>query len=295
LIENDFVLFSGFTMNFFTNLTRKVFAYNMTAGTKGSWREMQEIPIEVGLTHGAYVVVGSSMYICGGYLDHHPGNSSAYCLRYDHRNPIGSQWSFFASLPGPRAGGGMHYIAERNSLLFATGASRPNASDPVYTLDHNDVWELSLSNMASGWIPRSPLPYMGNHVGYTSVVYNGKNRYYVLGGQKGEDEHKGNYDSLYEFDVSLNIWIKRANMPEKRGHFSSSVIPYGCGFLIVGGATNAGKSGNVTYYSVDTDSWSHIGILPRKLNTPVCRVYAGSLICESGLLYLNFSWYQQIA
>jgi hypothetical protein len=266
----------------------------MSAGVTGSWREMEQVPIEVGVTHGAVVVVDSVIYLCGGYLDHHPGNASAFCLMYSHKQPIGSQWNYLPNLPEPRAGGAMHYLAERNSLLFSTGASRPDPLNPIHTVDHSDVWELSLTNMSAGWIPQTPLPYMSNHVGFTTVKYKGKNRYYVLGGQTGEDEFRGNHDELYEFDVTQNSWIKRRKMPQKRGHFSASTIPYGCGFLIVGGATNAGKTSNITYYSIETDSWSHVGNVPNRLNTPVCVITRGSLFCESGFLTKKFSWYQNI-
>lgn len=73
----------------------------------------------------------------------------------------------------------------------------------------------------------------------------------------------------------------------ERGHASSSTIPYGCGFLIMAGSTNSGKTNSIHYYNIETDVWYDIGNLPAKKNTPVCVIYPDAnggddwLLCES--------------
>lgn len=63
-------------------------------------------------------------------------------------------------------------------------------------------------------------------------------------------------------------------MPMARGHASSSTLAYGCGFIIIGGALNGGvMTADISYYDIDTDTWTKIGDLPKEKNTPVCVIY----------------------
>jgi hypothetical protein len=64
------------------------------------------------------VVIGSKIYLCGGYYGGHPGKEIPYCLTYDHDAPSGTQWTRFVDLPERRAGGGMVYDSKRNALYI---------------------------------------------------------------------------------------------------------------------------------------------------------------------------------
>jgi hypothetical protein len=100
-------------------------------------------------------------------------------------------------------------------------------------------------------------------------------------------------------------WIRRKNMTFARGHASASTIAYGCGFLMIGGAINSGVSGTeqtaiISYYGIDTDTWTDIGVLPKKINTPVCVIVpnvAGSdwVYCQTGSVSGSFSWKRKIS
>lgn len=305
--NKDLIIFSGFSTGF-GKLTRKVYAYDTTSPNsltnKTKWREMQDIPIDQGLTHGAFALntnlKNNVVYICGGYIGRHPGPATNICLQYNVTAPNSSQWSYLPSLPFNRSGAGMIYDAVSNSLLFTTGSSRPDSKNLIHTIDHNETWKLNLSNIKAGWILKTPIPYSANHVGSVTVNYKGiKERHYILGGQKSEDEKNSNLDNVYEWDNISEKWIQRKSMLFPRGHFSSSTVPYKqCGFIIAAGAINKFKKTNdVSYYNIETDTWYSIGTLPAGLNTPVCDIGADNYFyCETGNVVgaPKFSWRQQI-
>lgn len=76
--------------------------------------------------------------------------------------PSGQQWSSIANLPTDRAGGGMIYDHERNSLLFASGAVRPEQGNPD-AFDHTDAWLYNLDNPSDGWTTTTSIPIGKSH------------------------------------------------------------------------------------------------------------------------------------
>jgi hypothetical protein len=289
MIGKDFVVVSGFTGNW-DKVTKKVYALD-TTDSKAVWREMDEVPTSQGFSHAAFAVDGLTMYICGQYVGPSPGPDAPTCLKYEHGASKGKQWSFLPDLPDGRGGGGMFYLKETNSLLYSTGAIRHGGN----WIDFKSTWELKLSNIRDGWKTLPDLPYAGNHVGHVSAELNGKKRYFIMGGQKTFDEANGNVRDNYEWDNNDRKWIKRADLPDARGHFSSSSTPYGCGFLYAGGALNGHrKTDDITYYGIDSDKFQSIGDLPRDVNTPVCAVaYLNTgdwLYCVTGPVSSEFSW-----
>ncbi len=208
------------------------------------------------------------------YLGGHPGPAINDCAVYDHsKSPGSGQWSLLPKLPADRAGGGMIYDEEKNSLIFAAGAVRPIPGNPNAD-DYSDTWSLNLGNIGAGWQDKPNIPFLANHLSFASAVDGqGKPRHYFCGGQEGENEGSGNNKDNYEWLSGSQSWAKRADMPFTRGHASSSTVGYGCGFLIVAGSTNEmGKTGDISYYDITTDSWTYIGDLGDDLNTPVCDV-----------------------
>jgi hypothetical protein len=266
LIGDDFVIVSGFSGTF-NNVTTRVFAFD-TKNATAKWREMDAVPV-TGFTHAGYAVNGSVLYICGSYVGGvNVIQDGPICLKYTHTAPLGSQWSFLPSLPDGRGGGGFFHIKETNSLLYAAGATRRGI-----TIDQNTTWELFLDNLSAGWVTRAPTLYRGNHISHVTVFYNGRYRYYIAGGQLQQRESSSNQPDLLEWDQANMAWIRRANMTLPRGHASSSTLPYGCGFMMMGGAINTGTTtSDISYYAIDTDTWTKIGDLPRSLNTPVCDI-----------------------
>ena len=213
---------------------------------------------------------------------------------YDHSKSPGSgqQWSYFKELPVGRAGGGLVYDPDRNALFFTAGAERPVAGN-ANAVDYKDTWMYSFSNPGAGWVKKLDLPFLSNHMSFvTAKDQTGKNRHYFLAGQVGENEWSGNVKSNYEWDAVNETWIKRKDLPVARGHAASSTRAIGCGFIIAGGAVNGGKTKDVTYYDIPSDSWTKIGDLPNFVNTPVCDIdFAGGYFyCESGYVNGSFSY-----
>jgi N-acetylneuraminic acid mutarotase len=269
--------------------TNKTWAYNVTSQT---WRQMDSIPIELGVTHMPIVFVGSNIYACGGFVNGtSPGlPARKECFMYSHENALGSQWTRIPDLPDIRAGGAMFYDSIRNSIFYATGADfhSPNPPRPV---DWSTVWELSLANPIA-WTARSASPYKANHVGFTTVVYQGVERHFMMGGQEAHNEWSGQLNRTYEYVSTTDTWIQRASMLSGTSHIQSSVIPYNnCGVLVVGGKNNlASVSSDVVYYDIGTNTWSKIGTTPTSISASVCDVIDGYLYCQTGCIGCKFSY-----
>jgi N-acetylneuraminic acid mutarotase len=154
-----------------------------------------------------------------------------------------------------------------------------------------------LDNLDGGWNAKVDTPHLGNHLGYTTIFHQGKERHYIMGGQRGSNEPNGNTIQLHEFDIANNTWSQHKDMLFPRGHLLTSTVKYGnCGFLIMGGAINGKQmTSDISYYSIDTNTWTKIGDLPRALNSPVCTIAADFYIyCQGGLIREQFAVRRQI-
>jgi Kelch motif len=299
MLGTDLILFSGFSGDY-SFVTDKTFAYDTASGTENkTWREMDPIPEPIGITHAGHVFKNKKIYACGGYIGGNDYPAGSDCFLYNHKSPRGSQWSMLPSLPEKRSGGGMIYDSKRNSLIYATGAYRHSWVGDQEIVDRNNVWELHLGNLSEGWINKTSIPYIANHVGFTTVrLLNGNERHFFLGGQQGQLESGGNFDAHYEYVASTDTWIERQPMPFGRGHFSSSVVNYRhCGYFIAAGATNFGnyeKTADISFYSLEYDNWTHIGNLPFALNSPVCAISGEYYYCQSGWVNSPYSFKRKI-
>ena len=63
----------------------------------------------------------------------------------------------------------------------------------------------------------------------------------------------------------------------------------GCGFIVAGGRTNKGLTGDIIYYNSFDDTWQSIGRLPVDIHTNACVVAFGMLRCEAGWATGTFS------
>jgi hypothetical protein len=290
MIGDDFVVVSGYTGNW-GQVTKKVYAYNVK-DPAAIWREMDDVPVDIGFSHAAFAVDGMVMYICGGYIGATPGPHTDKCLKYYHTNEKGKQFEFLPNLPEGRGGGGLFYMKSSNSLLFSLGAIRPAGN----AFDQRNTWELSLDNLGAGWQDRQDIPYEGNHVSHVTANYEGKQRHFMLGGQERSSEGDGNLDDNFEWDNINKTWIRQTSMPFARGHASSSTIPYGCGFIIIAGAVNGGtQTKDISYFGLDTNSWSRVGDLVEKINTPVCDIVRFGpgddwIYCNTGSIAFKWAW-----
>jgi len=303
MIGKDFVITSGF-YNTVKVATPQTWAID-TSDPSATWRRQDDMPITLGVTHCATVIIGTKIYLLGGYLGGNLGTDGVGqevddVLVYDHSKPTGEQWSRLPNLPAGRAGGGAFYDSNANAILFGTGAVRPK-SGSRFAVDYDDTWMYSFNNPGAGWVQKASTIFKANHMQFvTAIDPNGAERHYFVGGQEGEDEANGNIGDLAEYNFEANQWTKRADMPIPRSHATSSTRAYGCGFLIITGTTNgASRTPDVSYYEPATDTWTKIGDVPGNgLNTPVCDINTVDgqdwLFCETGWVATDWSYKMRI-
>lgn len=282
-IGNDLIAFGGFNSDF-TSVTNRCYARDILV-PKSPWRRMDDMPIATGITHAATVVIGTKMYMCGGYEGRPPGPHVANCFIYDHSKAPGTgQWSHFTPLPNNgSAGGGMIYDTLMNALYYSGGAQRLKSGSRV-AYDQNHTWKFSFDNPTAGWVESSPIPYTANHQSCVTVRFQGQERHFFAGGQMGENEKYGNVADTVEFIASTETWVRRTPMPYARSHTTTSMRAIGCGFIVAGGSINSSHSrlqrtSEILYYDIPSDTWTYIGNMPVEGATP--KMY----IDDNDLLY----------
>ena len=132
-----FVLFGGFDGSYF-KVTSETYAYDTTSNTGVStWKKYDNHLEPLGISHCAYASRGNILYSCAGYVGRHPGPGTRRCSQFDITKPSGQQWKSLPDLPAERSGGGMILDTNSNTLLYGTGASRPDPNRKIYTIDQN--------------------------------------------------------------------------------------------------------------------------------------------------------------
>lgn len=226
------------------------------------------------LTHCAQAIAGESMYLCGGFLGTAPGRSVRECFAYGITT---NTWRKLPNLPRVVGGGGLVYVGQKHSLLYASGMDR--VAGKFGGRDVADSYMLELGKMYKGWIKKAPLGNARNHMAAMSA----RGRYFFIGGQHKEDESRGNQRTVEEYDVWKNKWITKAGMPEGLGHIAASTVRYWNGIFVVGGIMNGRKlSGRILYYDPLANKWSVVGKFPRSVQSPICGVYGMRLWCTTG-------------
>ena len=211
--------------------TTKTIAYDPDTN---KWSQKKSIPLNIqGVSHMANAAEGSNIYLMGGLKQDHGNNwPSAHSISNVFKyNVYYDSWEDLSSLPQTRGGGAAGII--NGHLHFVGGATFVKGK--MFTKDHTDHWALDLSNPHGGWKGKASMPGPGrNHLG--AIGHGGK--LYVFGGQKLEDEWTTNHDMANVYDPAQNSWKTLSSMPYKLGHISPSVVSYGGGIFIVGGAAN---------------------------------------------------------
>jgi Kelch motif len=280
LVGNDFIQFSGYTGRF-TNITNQTYCRDITQ-LNSPWQRMEDVPVALGITHVPTVVVGTKVYLCGGYYGFVRGLHIPDCFVYDHAKAPGTgQWSRLPNLPnGGSGGGGMIFDRLRNALYYSGGAQRFTLGNTEST-DVTDTYRYFFDNPSAGWVATTPIPYKGNHLSYvTHTDALGRQRHFFLGGQVGKYECCQNLADNFEFIAATETWVRRAPLTVPRGHAAASTRPIGCGFIIAGGSINTVNASSapthtpdVSYYNIPTDTWTTIGKLPSKIATPLVDIH----------------------
>lgn len=271
----DFIVMGGFKG--FPNATSDMYSIQVDPGMvngKNKWVKRSAMPDP--LTHMAQTVDGQYFYGVGGYLGSHPGKSSKSAWRYDIENDT---WSRLPNIPERRAGGGLILVFKRY-LIYTSGVDRPENSMAIHN-DKPDTWRLDLENLENGWTDDfAPIAKPRNHMGAVASC----GRFFFVGGQEGSNEHTGNLVNVDEYDPIKKKWVNGvAQLPEKVGHISASVMPYKCGILVVGGfGQERAKRSDVLWWDPQENKWLIIGQFPTQVATPVCGLLYSRLTCGTG-------------
>lgn len=260
------------------NVTSECYIRPLLAAASAEWTRVQDLPIPV--THMAQATDGNLFCGAGGYLGKHPGRSvtDVFCFHIRTR-----KWSTLPKLPAPRAGGGLAFWrkGKQRYLIFSGGVNRPFNSLKKH-VDHGTTWVLNLRNKKQGWVDqKATMPDPRNHMAAVRTC----GQYFWVGGQHKENEGSGNRRTNLRYLPWKKKWIYRAPIPVigGLGHISASVMPFRCGFVIVGGTTAKRKKIDlVLYYSMKTNKWYTIGKYPRVVQTPVCGIKKGHIMCGTG-------------
>lgn len=262
----------------FPGVTKECYKRSFTGPRNEQWKKIAPLP--TGVTHIAQASYGNLLCGAGGFEGPHPSRSVVNVWCYNVKTDV---WEALPDLPAPRAGGGMTFWkrGKRLFLIFAGGVNRPN-NKLSGQVDHDDTWVLDMGRKKAGWKDqKADMPDARNHMAAVNVC----GRYFWVGGQHKEDERKGNRRSLSQYFPYQKKWVEKAPLPLKGGlgHISASVVPYKCGFFMIGGTTaNIQKTDNVFYYHAFSDKWSFVGKFPRSVATPVCGLKKGWLMCGTG-------------
>lgn len=226
------------------------------------------------LTHCSQVLVGSELFICGGFLGRAPGRSVTNCYVYKRKE---DKWANLPFLPEPRGGGGLVLMANGN-LLYSSGMVRKEGF--WGGVDIGTTWTLSLKDLRKGWIRKATLANPRNHM----AAVESRGRYYFLGGQHSGNENTGNQAMVQEYDINKNKWYTKKSIPNPVGHIAASTIKYWNGIVVVAGIENGRKLSNkVWFYDTIHDDWHRIGSFPRSIQSPVCGRIETTLVCATGL------------
>ena len=284
LVGDDMVSFSGF-INSFRDVTNQTFARDIT-NANSTWRRMDDMPLQFDVTHAAAAIVGTKVYLCGGYRGAHPGPHTPLCYLYDNSiTPgTGQQWTRFADIPNNgTAGACMVYDATRRTLYYIGGGQRLVPGRPE-SVDTNNTWKFDFLQPSSGWVATTSIPYKANHLSAVTAKHLGQERHFIVGGQISENESIGNLADVFEFFATNETYVRRFSMPFGRSHTTISTRAIGCGFIVAGGSVNSingrkQRTRNILYYDIPTNNWTSIGDIPTNLATPLVDIH------NSGYMY----------
>ncbi len=205
-------------------------------------------PLPIPLFEAAAVTIDNRLYAFGGFTMRLVASNKVYLYRPEH-----DQWSEVAQMP--MALTHMNVVVDGQYMWFAGGFIGDNPGPAT-----NHVWKFDTKTCT--WEESIPLPE--NRAGGALQICNDELHYY--GGFDGDRYPR---DITCDDHWSLNLkqpqkWIKRAPMPESKGHHSSVV--FGNRLYAVGGQirhdTNPQDLASVYAYDPQLDQWEVLPELP---------------------------------
>lgn len=244
-----------------------------------SWERLADMP-EI-LTHMALWHDNQDICGAGGFIEPNPGMavSHMFCL-----NRATNTWRSLPNLPENRAGGGLILTTDavgKRQFIYSTGMDRETNSF-AKQFDYGSTWSLDIDTPGATWQSGHPdIDMPRNHIGSVETC----GRYFFVGGQFKTNEYTGNQARVDEWLPNERRWSKTppAPLPFGFGHISSSVLPYNCGMIVIGGIANKRTIiDSVLYWEPIRNEWHLIGKYPHIVMTPICGIHGKKIYCATG-------------
>ena len=259
-VNGKLYLFAGFKQELV--ITDDVGVYDPVADiwTSGA-------PMPTAVTHMGTALVGSDVWILGGFIGDHPGVATDRVQIYD---TVADRWREGPSLPHPRAS---LAAAFNDGQIHVFGGLKPDRQTDV-----GEHFTLKLQARQQSWTRQADLPNPRNHL--SGLALNGL--IYAVGGQFGHDDGRDQTPYVDAFDPETGDWAAVADLPADRSHFEPGTFAFENKIVIVGGQRERGVTDEVTIYDPETNQWSHACNLPRKLLAPAANAFDGQVIVAAG-------------
>lgn len=250
---------------------------------QNSWTSLAATPVNV--SHVQAVFDGKFIWLVGGYEGIPPNHQPlTTTFKYDVDNDA---WLEGPILPEPRAAGA---VALSDSKLHYFGG--------LYN-QHNDTgvhYSLDLSDSAAQWKQEDDTMLSAKNHFQADVV---KGVAYMPGGQYYyESPEVVDSDDFQSFDFSTNKWSTLTKLTAPTSH--SATLAMDDRVVVIGGRWEENSQwalDTIREYDPDTDTWTNLTPLPRKLISPVAGYFKS--ITVDGVLgdYLvvtagGFDWNQ---
>lgn len=262
-VGDKLYVISGFLNNLVN--TDVIEIYNTTTDV---WSTGTPIPLAV--THMGVTVVGTDIWVVGGFAGNHPGVATNLVQIY---NTVTDSWSNGPALPAPRGSGAAVF---NNGKIHFFGGLLPDR-----VTDTDEHYILDINNQGLGWVAAAALPNGRNHL--SGASFNGL--VYAIGGQHGHDNENlvVDQDDLDVYDPSTDTWSSLADLPTARSHFEPGTIVHNGKIVIVGGRTGANFFyDEIIEYDPINNVWTDRCDLPEKLLAPAAKVFNDRLIVANG-------------
>jgi|SRR5579884_787136 len=232
-----------------------------SASDSGGWVSVRPAP--TARTEVAAAVVGTTIYVVGGF-EHAGGSNPTAAIvsdRVEAYDALGDRWTTKTSLPvalhhaGIAAVGGRLYVIGGFRQLPTPGW-HPVAT--VYVYDPHD----------DRWTEGAPMPTPRGALSVTEL----EGKLYAIGGLDG----RGDTSAVEEYDPASDRWSVRAPLPTPRDHLATATA---AGRIYAIGGRQADNLAVTEMYDPAANHWSRRADLP----TPRSGITAGVI---DGTIYV---------
>lgn len=219
-------------------------------------------PLPIGLHHAGAAVVGTRLYLIGGFTTSLLSVWHPVASVYEYQ-PEADSWKERAPMPTPR---GALAVAEFNGKLFAIGGYDGTGNSGAV-----EVYDPT----GNTWTTRAFLPTPRDHLATAAVGA----RIYAIGGRLNRD-YARNLAITEAYDPQTDRWTRVADLPTPRSGITAGVIR---GIIyVLGGEAPEGTFRTNEAYAPDTGQWRAMAPMPTGRHGLGSAVVSGRLYVISG-------------